>query len=359
MGRARNAAATLVARSTSRAPIDQGALGAPASASPVGCPGIEVEKQPFARLVARTGSIEAQVIAIYDRLCVGRECAGVEESRRFLIDDPRASRDHFEIHVDPRRGLAYVVDTSTNGTRLNGVRIERAVPVMLGPGDVLTVGVADFEFQSEFVSNPDAPSGRQTTAQVTNATFVMVVGDIVDFSSSSHATPSRLVMESLEVLLAEFRSLLTDYHGTLSNFVGDAFFAIWEFDSDVRAVHHALDFVTAAAARVADVAPRLALRAVEGQPIRLGWGVAHGDAAVGSLTGVLLGVVGDATNLAFRLSGIAGRQGHSTVLVTDALCQLVGDRYKFEDLEYVRLKGRPEVEPVRGLRLRLAPEPDG
>ena len=37
-------------------------------------------------------------------------------------------------------------------------------------------------------------------------------------------------------------------------------------------------------------------------------GLAHGDAAVSSLTGVLLGVVGDATNLRFRLSGIAGRE---------------------------------------------------
>jgi len=312
---------------------------------------IEAEKQPYARLVARTGSVEAQEVAIFDRLCVGRECSGVDESHRFLIDDPRASRDHFEIHVDPGQGVAYVVDTSTNGTRLNGIRIERAVPVLLASGDVLTAGVVGFEFHSEFVSERDVPSSRATTAQVTNANFVMVVGDIVDFSSSTHATPSRLVMESLEVLLAEFRSLLTDFHGTLSNFVGDAFFAIWEFDSDARAAQLALDFVTAAAARVVDVAPLLPLRSVDGQPIAMGWGVAHGDAAIGSLTGVLLGVVGDATNLAFRLSGVAGRQGRSTVLVTDELCQLVADRYQFAELEYVNLKGRPAAEPVRGLRL--------
>jgi class 3 adenylate cyclase len=88
----------------------------------------------------------------------------------------------------------------------------------------------------------------------------------------------------------------------------------------------------------------------------MGWGLAQGDAAVSSLTGVLLGVVGDATNLAFRLSGIAGRQGHREVLVTDALYQQVAHRYPFETLEYVDIKGWTEAEAVHGLRLPLAPE---
>ena len=273
----------------------------------------------------------------------------MDESRRLLIDDPRASRDHLEIHVDPERGVAYVIDSSTNGTRLNGVRIERAVPVILESGDVLSVGVVPLEFHSEMLSNPDAP-GRRTTTQLTDANFVMVVGDIVDFSSSSHVTPSRLVMESLETLLRELRTLLVDYHGTLSNFVGDAFFSVWELDPDGRAAELALDFVIAAAERVAQVAPSLPLRTEDGLPIRMGWGAAHGEAAIGALTGVLLGVVGDATNLAFRLSGIAAREGHYEILVADALCELVADRYPFEELERVHVKGRPAAEPVRGLR---------
>ena len=69
-----------------------------------------------------------------------------------------------------------------------------------------------------------------------------------------------------------------------------------------------------------------------------------------------LGVVGDATNLAFRLSGIAGRQGHSEVLVTDAIYQQVAHRYPFEALEYVDIKGWTEAEAVHGLRLPLPPE---
>ena len=73
-----------------------------------------------------------------------------------------------------------------------------------------------------------------------------------------------------------------------------------------------------------------------------------------ALTGVLLGVVGDATNLAFRLSGIAARDGHTEVLVADSLYRLVADHYPFETVEYVNVKGRPEAEAVHGLRVPFA-----
>jgi len=321
--------------------------------------GTDAAKKPYAHVVVDPGSIDARDVAIFDRLFVGRECSGVEELHRLVIDDPSASRNHLEIRVESERGVAYVVDTSTNGTRLNGIRIERAVPVMLESGDVLTVGVLQLEFRSESLAKREALGPRQTTGWVTNADFVMVVGDIVDYSTISYGTPSRLVMESLEVLLREFRALLTGYHGTLSNFVGDAFFAIWELGSDAHAPEWAVDFVIAAANRVSEVAPTLGLRSVDGEPLRMGWGMAHGDAAVSSLMGVLLGVVGDATNLAFRLSGIAGRQGRSEVLVAEALYQQVAHRYPFEALEHVNVKGRPGAERVRGLRLPLAPGPGG
>jgi class 3 adenylate cyclase len=225
---------------------------------------------------------------------------------------------------------------------------------MLQQGDRLTVGLAQLEFRSESLFKHDVYSSRQTTGRVTNGDFVMVVGDIVEFSTSSRNTPSQLVMESLELLLRDFRTLLNSYRGTLSNFVGDAFFAIWELEFEPRAPYLALDFAVAAVEHVTEVAPRLSLRSASGEPVRMGWGVARGDAAVSTLTGVLLGVVGDATNLAFRLSGIAAREGHSDVLVADSLYQLVVDQYPFEAVEYLNVKGRQEAEAVHGLRAPFA-----
>ena len=58
---------------------------------------------------------------------------------RLLVDGPDVSRNHVEIRLEPDAGRAWVIDTSTNGTRLNGVRIERAVPIPLKSGDVVVV----------------------------------------------------------------------------------------------------------------------------------------------------------------------------------------------------------------------------
>ena len=74
---------------------------------------------------------------VYDWLVVGRECAGVDERHRLLIDDPAVSRTHLELRLDLELDQAWLTDHSTNGTRLNGQRIERSVrgrTAAAGPG---------------------------------------------------------------------------------------------------------------------------------------------------------------------------------------------------------------------------------
>ena len=305
-----------------------------------------------ARLILNPGTSDSCEVAVLDLLYVGREVAGAPEHQRLVVDDPSVSRNHLEIRVR-EHGLASVVDTSTNGTRVNGIRIERAVPTTLRSGDRLTVGSVELEFQSTSALADEAFTSFQTIRSVTNADYVMVVADIVGFSTASHEMPSRVVMESLDVLLAELRQLLTRYRGTLSNYVGDAFFSVWELDSVPNAPELAIEFVVAAAQRLEEIAPSIAFRGLDGGTLRLGWGVAHGDAAVSSLTGVLLGVVGDAANLAFRLSGLAARQGRSDVLVTEAFYQAAVQRFPFGEPESVEVKSWHEPVEVRGLRLPI------
>jgi adenylate cyclase len=312
------------------------------------------EGRPDAHLVVLAGSGAPREVAIYERMFVGRECTGVEPRHRLLVDDASASRNHLEIRVRRERG-ASVVDTSTNGTRVNGVRIERAVPVPLESGDRLTVGSVELEFRTDWSRPPDAPMPTETIRRMTDAELVMVVGDIVGFSTISATSPSRVVLETLETLLKEFRALLTLYQGTLSNYVGDAFFAVWETGSVPQASQLALEFVIAAAARLDQLAPTLALRSPEGGPLRIGWGVARGEAAVSSMTGALLGVVGDAANLAFRLSGLAAREGRGEVLVAAAVYDDLAERYPFDARAWVAVKGRRGDEPVHALRLPIRP----
>src|ERR1700751_4566689 len=95
--------------------------------------------QPHAHLIMHVNGGE-QSVPIFYQLFVGRRCCGIEEQRRLVIDDPNISRNHLEIRLDVATDRAYLIDTSTNGTLLNGMPLERAVQVPIKPGDQITMG---------------------------------------------------------------------------------------------------------------------------------------------------------------------------------------------------------------------------
>jgi adenylate cyclase len=81
---------------------------------------------PLVYLVMDPGGVEVPY-AVYDRLFIGRDCAGIGESRRVLIERSDVSRSHCELCLDAAGDRAYLVDESTNGTRHNGVHIPLAL----------------------------------------------------------------------------------------------------------------------------------------------------------------------------------------------------------------------------------------
>jgi adenylate cyclase len=303
----------------------------------------------LALLVLDPGSPGELAVPVHERLFVGRECAGIEASRRLIIDDETVSRNHFEIRLDVQDDRALVVDTSTNGTRLNGSRIERAAPVLLRPGDRLTVGKRVLEFRSDHFRGGGAADRYQTLKQVELTSLAMVVGDIITYSTISQYTDDIVLMGDVNRVYGELCEILNKHKGTLNNYVGDAFFAIWEVEQDPEAARNAVRFALEASQRVHDVGSSLALRDPNGDPVRMGWGVALGKAAVSSMTGMLVAVLGDAANLAFRISGIAGRDGRDEVVVTSSLYEATKGDFAFGPPEEVTVKGRTGTETVYGV----------
>ena len=324
---------------------------------------------------------------VYDWLVVGRECAGVDERHRLLIDDPAVSRAHLELRLDLELDQAWLTDHSTNGTRLNGQRIERSVPVRIKPGDRIRLGGAELQFRSwRFAAGsgavaPAAVQDLNTIRQISVTDMVMVVGDIIGFSTIAETTGDRVLLENIDRLYAGLRQILARHDGTLSNYVGDAFFATWEaavpdnatvdmatFDRAVRdraardraaaggdavdPARSAVAFAVEAAETVPRIAAGLDLRDPGGGPLRMGWGVALGPAAVSQLTGMLVTVLGDATNVAFRLSGLAGRDGRPGVLVTDAVYGATSAAFAFTSPSAIQVKGRRQPVQVLGASRR-------
>ena len=304
---------------------------------------------------------------VHDWLVVGRECAGVDERHRLLIDDPAVSRTHLELRLDLELDQAWLTDHSTNGTRLNGHRIERSVPVRIKPGDRIRLGGAELQFRSRrFAAGsgavvPAAVQDLNTIRQISVTDMVMVVGDIIGFSTIAETTGDRALLENIDRLYAGLRQILARHHGTLSNYVGDAFFATWEAAAPdgaaaggdaVDPARSAVAFAVEAAETVPRIAAGLDLRDPGGGPLRMGWGVALGPAAVSQLTGMLVTVLGDATNVAFRLSGLAGRDGRPDVLVTDAVYGATSAAFAFTSPSAIQVKGRRQPVQVLGASRR-------
>jgi len=307
---------------------------------------------PFGYVVVDPESPDETTQPLLDRLFVGRECAGVDDAHRILMgDDLAISRNHLEIRVDPELSQALVVDTSSNGVRVNGIRIERAVGVRLNSGDQIQVGSHILEFRGGAVSpqKPENAGQRSTVSVAMPMTMAMIVGDLINFSTVSEQADPEVLVRDVHVLYTKLRELLAQHKGTLVDYVGDAFFASWELDVDPAAATNALRFALEADAVVTACTADFELRNVDGTALRMGWGATMGPVVMQLMPGSVVMVLGDAVNLGFRISSIAAREGRPKILATELVRQAADGPFAFGEPEKVTVKGRVGVETIYGV----------
>jgi class 3 adenylate cyclase len=263
-----------------------------------------------------------------------------------VIDDDQISRSHLEIRLDAETDQAFVIDTSTNGTRLNGMRLERAVAMPIKSGDEICIGNLTLTFQADRFTSTPGYSSTLTTVRIGTAPMVMVVGDIVNYSTVSEVTDPSVIASSLNQLWQELGHILRAHQGTLNHYAGDALYAVWELSAVPNATEMAIKFALAANERVEELGPQLPLRDRHGSPIHMGWGVVFGLAALAAMTRSVEAVIGDSTNVAFRLAGLAGREGRAAVVVTSTVHDMAMREFLWGDAEQVLLKGRQGLETV-------------
>ena len=294
----------------------------------------------LAYLVVANHGGEQTMVPIYDQLFVGKDCSGIDQERRLVIHAPGISRTHLEIRLDAGAGRAFVIDTSTNGTSLNGMRLARAVLTPIRHRDEIRIGDVLLTFRSHLFRARPTSEPDETETRIQETTMVMVVGDITNYSSISEVTDNRVIADSLNRLWRDLGRILRAHLGTLNHYAGDALYAVWELPALPNANELAIDFALAANQRVVELGPELPLRGPDGSPIRMGWGVVQGRAALAAMTRSVEAVIGDSTNIAFRVAGLAGRDGRQAVMVTTAVHDAVGETFVWGEAEEVALKGR-------------------
>ena len=244
-----------------------------------------------------------------------------------------------------------MVDTSSNGVRINGIRIERAVAVQLNGGDQIQVGEHILEFRATTVTTqrPQSTVQRSTVSVATPMTMAMIVGDLINFSTVSEQADQQVLVRDVHDLYTKLRELLAEFRGTLVDYVGDAFFASWELEVDPEAAVNALRFALAAEKLVSECTANYELRYADGTPLRMAWGATMGPVVMQLMPGSVVMVLGDAVNLGFRISSIAGREGRPNVLATEMVRQAGEGQFVFGEPEAVTVKGRVTVETIYGV----------
>lgn len=302
-------------------------------------------------MVVDPESPRTTTVLLFDRLFVGRECAGVDDAHRVILsDDLSVSRNHLEFRVDTALSEVLVIDTSSNGVWLNGVRIERSVGVPLRSGDRIRLGSHVLEFRSSATAK-ERPAGtryERTHLETRRSTMCLVVGDLIGFSTIAESADGETLARDVSSLYSQLRDLLKVHHGTLVDYVGDAFFASWETESDAGAVVKALNFALEADDLVRELAPALELRHEDGSPLRMGWAVALGEVVVQLMPGSVVMVLGDAVNVGFRLAGLAGRTGRPSIVATAATMQ-AAPSFGYGPAEVMGVKGRVGSVTIYGV----------
>ena len=290
-------------------------------------------------------------MALPGRFFIGRTCDGVDPSSRHLVDDPEVSRNHLELRiVGPGRHVV-ALDLSTNGTRLNGAMLERAIPTPVRHADRLTLGHVEIEV----LGAPELASEavqKSTLRRGYVDTTALVAGDVIGYSSMSQEVDSDVLIETVGRLFALMRPLLSAHGGTLGHYAGDAFLGVWTADDERANARSAVRFALAADAAISQVAPPLPLAGTTGAAVRMGWGVTLGPTAIASLSGPLITVLGDTVNLAFRVADIAGREGRAPVLASSVIRDLAADEAEYGAAAAYEVKGRSGSELLHAVRPR-------
>ena len=92
------------------------------------------------------------------------------------------------------------------------------------------------------------------------------------------------------------------------------------------------------------------LRYADGTPLRMGWGaVIRARSSCNSCPAPSSMVLGDAVNLGFRISSIAGREGRPSILATESVREAADGQFTFGDPETVTVKGRVGIETIYGV----------
>ncbi len=291
-------------------------------------------------------------LEVVDKIFVGRSCRGIEASKRIIVKDPGVSRDHAII---TKSGLyLQITDMSKNGVWVNDVRVAPGSSQGLKDGDVIRIGdtLIYVTCPGFTLFDEDMESTRSVPIEMI---VTSLVADVRGFSALSQRENSSQVYGLMKDIFDMLTKIVRDFKGTIKDYVGDAVYAFWDHGFQ-PSKGQALLACRAALQQVQALdqmgSSTLSGRYPDAEGLPMGWGITTGKVTMAhySARAADLALVGDATNLAFRLSSMANKDFATPIAMCSQTADLVQDTLSLVDLGFFSIRGRTGQEHLYGIR---------
>ena len=296
-------------------------------------------------------------LEIVDKIFIGRSCKGVDPQKRILVQDAQVSRDHAVI--SRRAEHLQITDRSKNGIWVNDTRLAAGASSKLVDGDTISLGEFSLRvFCPENVTHVTDPAILTDGTRVTPTEIMVtnVVADVREFTTFSQAHASSDVYTVMKEIFDTFSAIVYNYKGTIKDYAGDAVYAFWGHAAEPISKQAVLACQAAIqqTQTINEIRSKLGGQNIAADNLQMGWGITTGSVTMSHYgsRAADLALVGDCTNLAFRLSGIANKELSEKIVICSQTAELIRNDLKIRDLGTVEIKGRTGKEHVFGLTLK-------
>lgn len=273
---------------------------------------------------------------------------GRGEGNSIMLGDNQVSRNHAMVQC-AETGEFYLTDLgSRNGTFVNQVRV--TAPVLLQPGDTITIGAHEFRFEGPRRSAaPQNGSRGETVVSFSQNVITVLVVDIRDFTGLSRRLDEQQLGHVISAFTRDSGAILAECGAWGQKYIGDAVMALWVHQNDPPELGPLYEAVRALE-RLFGVTAALQARFGLDRPVRIGAGLNTGLACLGNMgSGAAADytALSDAVNMAFRLESATKEIRCDIALGSRTYEMLSGQVQEGMFTGYtLALKGYQEPKPV-------------
>jgi class 3 adenylate cyclase len=313
-------------------------------------------------IIALPGAPESFTLAINNNqtICIGRKAKSEGQETFLVLPYPEVSSKHAEIRCTANTWT--IIDNgSTNGTTINGVRLNAGKEYVLQDQDI--VGIANYNL---LVSIPNKGSNEssggkdieveqdKTHIQVKLINATILVADLKNFTSlmEEYTHDPSIVMEATTNVFAQLSQEIGNSIGQLEKIAGDAIMAYWCSGSKYVEASVASFRACSTALRLKEITVKLAgdkkSWPFPKHPLVFDIALATGTVASGAL-GKSQGnpaLLGDTANLAFRMEKLIPDDERGKIIVDQNTYDLVRENFEFKFLGEFAIKGRHNIVNV-------------